>query len=208
MTDYYIRRRIFAKLRLYNDHLFYFNQLSLNAYGALLILYGLSLIVYVLSKFELIRYTEFIPSNEFMTVYTLMICYMIFRIWKIKNYGLDLPTSDDMHDLERAVKGMNWRYRRQRRVVRAFSRSQMDMIILPWMIIILSQIYKITQNEFDFSIESVLSLVVVVALILGLLTRFRITNRTFEVLQREPHIKVRNLVVNFLLQSQLNPRNK
>lgn len=210
MTSLYIRRRLFNKLRLYNDHLYYFNQKSLKGYGASLVLYALFVIIFLMDKFQLIKQTEIIPTTSTMIIFTIIASYMCVRVWKIKRYGLDLPGPDEIQKLDERidhfVKGINWRYKRQRKVVRFFSSVQIDYFVLIPIAMLLAQIFK--AKEFHFDIETILLIVVIGALILGNLTSLRIANRNFEDLQREPYVKVRNIVVNFLIQSRLNPRNK
>ncbi|MEK6480544.1 hypothetical protein WJR50_23575 [Catalinimonas sp. 4WD22] len=216
MTTEYIIKRIYYKSRIIADFDLFAIKKLISGYKYFIFLIIITDLVYFLSKYLGIEsaITVEITIKHIFIINTAL-AFFIYRIWKNYNnhkynfpeplkYLQDISEYSD-EDLRKLVKQVN---RRQIFMERLVGRMIEYQIIIPTFLIIiivykLYEVYSEPSVRFNFSFIFFMSAVLFSAI--GFLLGARISPKSFKKDQNSIIYRVRNIIIDSLVFSNLNP---
>jgi len=216
MTLEYIIKRIYNKTRITADFDLLAIRKLISGYIYFITIMTLFDIAFFLSYFSLIDKSLSLElSNEFIIIMNIVLVFSLYRVWRNnKNFKYKFPNPQNyqedikdysQEDLRILVKQINDRHRLMQRIVNSMLK---DQFIGP-IIIVAASSFKaydmISKGLNNDDLVLLFLLITSIASGIGFIIGIRKNPTSFKYLQRSISYKVRNIIIDSIIYSNLNP---
>ena len=203
-----LKKIVLRKLRKLQDYNFQVNKIIIDTYKYFIFSILIIFALFFLEYFNLLKSGLNLKNDKGFIIFLFLFgLYSIVRVYFITKYKYKFPNlvKYSREETEEILQNVNKTYKFKKRLADRFFRDQRFYFILLFFFITLN-IYKnvssLIGNELvEFVFTNFVLVLILISMLFGLFHK----SKKFESSNKQIHIKIRNSIVDYLINSKFNP---